>query len=640
MKSPLLTPSRLAILQKSRLKLTIATLGIVFGDIGTSPLYALRECFAHSERMPVNPENVIGIIALIFWSLVLVVGIKYLVFVLRANNQGEGGIMALTAMLQSDPVRPRRSFALLTAGLFGAALLFGDGLITPAISVLSAVEGLQVAAPALSHWVVPLTAVILVALFAIQDKGTAKVGSWFGPLISVWFLTIAAIGIPWIFRRPEILAALNPYEALRFFLEHGFGGIRVLSGVVLCITGAEALYADMGHFGIGPIRLGWFAVAFPSLCLNYFGQGALLLEKGNVVLGNPFYSLVSGWLQYPLIILATCATVIASQALISGTYSLTQQAIHLGYFPRTDIRHTSRETAGQIYIPRANQLLMIGSILLVLVFQKASSLAAAYGLSVTGTMLVTSILYLAVIRKRWKWRKSYAIALVASFLIVDTAFLGSNMGKFFQGGWIPFLIAGFIFAMMVTWRKGRQALQAATAARSIPLDQFATRLARWRPARVRGTGVFMSAAEGVIPAALLHHLEHTRALHERIILLTIKTERQPFVEERGRIQITGPVSTTGAGISGLVNVVAHYGYMQRPDISEILIYCLEKGLELNINELAFVLGRETVLGTGSTRMMAWQKRLFIFMARNARPVSDYFGMPPDRVVEVGMQVEI
>lgn len=630
----------------SSLKLALGALGVVYGDIGTSPLYALRECFSPALGVPLQPASVFGILSLIFWSLTLVVTVKYLSFILKADNKGEGGVMALIAMIRPSLLKTTGRKGILTIGLFGAALLFGDGVITPAISVLSAVEGLEVAAPVLEPFVIPVTIVILLGLFSVQQRGTARIGAVFGPAMLIWFIAIAAIGIPPIIARPEILGAVSPLHALSFLAEHKMAGVMVLSAVVLTITGAEALYADMGHFGKHPIRMSWVSIVFPSLLLNYLGQGALVLglsenlpsgeppsEAALQVLRNPFYALVpSGWL-YPFIGLATLATVIASQALISGAYSLTQQAIQLGYLPRTQISHTSRETEGQIYVAQVNWYLMLGCIGLVLLFRHSSGLAAAYGIAVTGTMLATTFLYLRLIRAEWQWSRLKAFSLISIFFIVDGAFFTANFRKLFEGGWIPILLASALFIIMTTWKRGREIYSELVLANAMPLDDFLKILARKKPQRVPGTAVFMTLTQDIAPPVLQHHVRHNRVLHERLILLSIITRNEPIVDDRERVKITElPL--------GFYKIQARYGYMETPDISEILIFILGAGLELDINELSFYLGRESFMTTGESKIAQWRKRLFVVLSRNARPATDFFRIPPNQVIEIGLQVEI
>jgi KUP system potassium uptake protein len=616
--------------------LIIAALGVVYGDIGTSPLYSLRECFNPIHGISLSAQNVYGVLSLIFWSLTLVVSIKYLATILKADNHGEGGIMALVALIlrltRGDKKKPRRKL-MIYIGIFGAALLYGDGIITPAISVLSAVEGLQVATPAFQSWVVPITVFVLILIFSVQHRGTSKVGAVFGPAMLCWFLVISIIAVPWIVKHPEILQSVNPFYGFDFFYRNGKIGFFTLSSVVLCITGAEALYADMGHFGKHPIQIGWFSIVSPALFINYFGQGAYILDRGQEALKNPFFGLVDGWLVYPLVFLATIATIIASQALISGAYSLTQQAIQLGYFPRTQIEHTSKEAQGQIYVSRVNQFLMIGSISLVILFRHSTKLAAAYGIAVTGTMMITSILFYEVARHQWKWKPSLVLLLVGIFLIMDTAFFLANIKKLIEGGWIPLVIALGIFIIMTTWRHGRDALAKVTVATSKPLEEFFTVNFRKKPVRIAGTAIFMTVSENVAPPVLLHHLKHNQVLHEKVILLSIRSESQPQVTPENRVKIIELER-------GFFSVVAYFGYMEKPDISEVLIFCLGQGLDLDINELNFYLGRETVLTDGNSSMMFWRKKLFIFLSRNARPATDYFSIPANQVIEIGYQVSI
>ncbi|MCM2323900.1 MAG: potassium transporter Kup [Oligoflexia bacterium] len=617
-------------------KLALGALGVVYGDIGTSPLYAMRECFHPSHGIALTAPNVFGTVSLIFWSLMIVVTVKYLGFILRADNRGEGGILALIALLlprmRDVRVGPIPG-GIIPFGIFGAALLYGDGIITPAISVLSAIEGLQAAAPAFRPVVVPLTVLILVSLFWFQRRGTARIGATFGPATLLWFLTIGAIGVPWVLKRPEILQAVNPLHAVRFFADNGMRGFLILSSVVLCITGAEALYADMGHFGKRPIRLGWFFIVLPALLLNYFGQGALILDQGPGAAQNPFYGLVSGWLLYPLIALATTAAVIASQALISGAYSLTQQAIQLGYLPRTQIRHTSKEKAGQIYVPQVNQLLMVGSVSLVVLFGHSSGLAAAYGVAVTGTMVITSLLYFGVARRYLGWPLPVAIGVVGVFLLLDLAFFGANMVKLVRGGWIPILIALLLFVVMMTWKRGREELGKVMLASASPIDRFLMTIQRKRPARVPGTAVFMTLTEDIAPQVLRHHFRHNRVLHERVILMSIVTKNVPQVDDTRRVQVTELSH-------GFFKVKARYGFMETPDMSDILIWCLAAGLPLDIDQISFYLGRESIIPGGEAPMARWRKKLFMLLSRNARPATDYFGIPPDQVIEIGSQVVI
>jgi KUP system potassium uptake protein len=625
--------------QQSLKIMILGAIGVVYGDIGTSPLYALKECFHPSHGVPMTHDNVYGLLSLVFWSLTLVVCVKYLGFILRADNRGEGGTMALVALLVPKVKRIEgrlSSYAFVYLGLFGAALLYGDGIITPSISVLSAVEGLEVATPAFRPVVVPITVVILLGLFAAQAHGTAKLGSIFGPATAIWFFTLIGTGLPWILKHPEVLESVSPLYAYRFFAEHGLIAYLVLSSVVLCITGAEALYSDMGHFGRKPIRIGWFILVFPALLINYFGQGALILEVGEPALANPFYSLAGGnnLLLYPMVGIATIATVIAAQAMISAAFSLTQQGVQLGFIPRITIQHTSYHSEGQIYVPRINQLLAVGCIALVVVFQESSNLAAAYGIAVTGTMVATTLLFFAVSQLVWKWPKWASYSFLVVFMIIDMAFFTSNFMKLAQGGWVPIVVALGVYVVMTTWKRGRQILSTANVQHAIPLDQFFEKISHHKmPTRVEGTAVFLTLNQDIAPPILLHHLRHNHVLHDRVILLTILTTHQPEVELLERIRITDLPH-------GFVKVVARHGFMQSPDMSEILIHCLNSGLQLDPNKLSFYLGRETLLPTGQSRMAQLRKRLFILLSRNARPATDYFRIPPDQVIEIGTQVQL
>ena len=609
-------------------KLSLGALGIVYGDIGTSPLYAFRECFHPDHGLISSRADIFGILSLLLWSLLWVVVGKYLIFILRADNKGEGGILALLAL-----VRHRGAKWLIPFGLFGAALLYGDGVITPAISVLSAVEGLEISTPALHRFIVPITVAILIGLFSIQARGTERIGRIFGPIMMIWFATLAAIGIPWIIAKPEILQAIHPLHGLRFLQSHGIHGFLVLGAVVLCITGAEALYADMGHFGRAPIRASWFVVVFPALLINYFGQGALVLAQGQAAMSNPFYGLVSSWLQYPLIVISTLATVIASQALISGAFSLTQQAIQLGYLPRTRIEHTSKETEGQIYIAQVNLWLMVGCVLLVLVFQRSSRLAAAYGIAVTGTMVITSILFHELTRRIWRWNRWVSALLLTAFLGVDLAFLGANLVKVAHGGWIPIGTASGLLFLMMTWKKGRDAVAKILQGMEPTLEEFLAALTRKKPIRTPGSAIFLSIRDDVAPPALLHHLRHTHSLHERVLIVTVITNNDPYLDGENRVKLT-------ERSHGFVSVTVHYGFMESPDISEILIHCLGQDRVLDLQSLTFFVGRESVLTDGNSRLALWRKKLFIYLRRNSRPATDYFGIPPDQVVELGFQVSI
>lgn len=617
------------------IRLAIGALGVVYGDIGTSPLYAVKECFSGEHHVSAtDPQNVLGILSLIFWSLSLVIVVKYLSYIMRADNHGEGGILALLALVSpKGPERSRGKTTLIMLGLFGTALLYGDGVITPAISVLSAVEGLGVATHTFDPYVVPITVVILVGLFLVQRRGTGDIGAVFGIATLLWFITIAAMGLPWIIRQPHVLEAINPYHAVWFFVRHGGHGFLVLGAVVLCITGGEALYADMGHFGKRPIRVAWYFVVFPALLLNYFGQGALLLARGQAAAHNPFYELVTGWLRYPVVLIATIATVVASQALISGAFSLTQQASQLGYVPRVHIVHTSHEAAGQIYIPQVNWALMLACIALVLAFKSSTGLAAAYGIAVTGTMGITSILFYSVARERWQWPVWHAALVVGVFLVIDLSFFAANVFKIRQGGWFPLLVGAGLFALMTTWKRGRLELYKVIKSQAVPLETFLQSIEIEKPYRVKGTAVFMTQDLSGTPVVLLHHFKHNKVLHEQVILLSVVTDRVPEVPPAKRVEITDRGH-------GFYTVVAHYGFMQTPHVPEILRCCQAAGLKIDEADTSFYLGRETLLTTGTSGMMGWRKALFAFMSRNARPATAYFGIPPNRVVELGTQIAL
>lgn len=613
----------------------LAALGVVYGDLGTSPLYALRECFASPHRVAIEPDNVLGVLSLIFWSLTLVVVGKYLTFVLRADNAGEGGVLALLALLRPQgaeaPAARGRTRGLIVFGLFGAALLYGDGVITPAISVLSAVEGLGVATDVLHPVVVPVTAMILVALFLFQKRGTERVGRVFGPAMVVWFGTLAATGLPWIVLHPEILAAIDPRHAVMYFARNGWHGFLVLGAVVLCLTGAEALYADMGHFGRRPIKLAWYAVVFPALLVNYFGQGALYLERGAAV-GNPFYELVSGWVRYPVVAIATVATVVASQALISGAYSLTRQAIQLGYWPRMTVVHTSGKAEGQIFMPQVNHALMVACLALVFSFRSSSALAGAYGVAVTGTMVATTILFYAVVRRSGAMRPVVAGALLFAFLTIDVSFLSANLTKIVAGGWFPLAVAAVMFTLMTTWKHGRAALAAYMAKARLPLDAFLADLHAHPIHRIPGTGVFMTSSPSGVPAVLLHHVKHNRVLHANVILLSIATRNVPEVAPPERLH----VDELG---EGFFQVRGQYGFMESPDVPALLAACAGR-FPLDPHEVTYYLGRETLLTTGASRLAPWRKRLFEVMSRNAQSATAFFDLPPNRVVEIGTQVQL
>ena len=614
--------------------LTLTALGVVYGDIGTSPLYALRECFKPEYGIHPTPDNIVGVLALILWTLILVVSVKYIVFILRADNRGEGGILSLLALLlqrqKRDTDRFRRR-VLIVLGLFGAALLTGEGVITPAISVLSAVEGLEVGAPALARLVVPVTLVILFLLFMGQRYGTAKVGSAFGPIMLLWFVTIGTLGARAIIETPEVLLAINPWYGVRFFLHHGTAGFLTLGAVVLCITGCEALYADMGHFGKRPIRIAWFVAALPALMLNYFGQGALLLRSPSAS-SSPFYLLAPPAFQWPLLLIATAAAIVASQALISGAFSLTQQSIQLGYSPRMQIIHTSKREAGQIYIPEINKALMVGCLVLVIAFRSSSALSAAYGIAVTGAMAITSMMFGIVARGRWNWPLSRVIALTTGFLVIDLSFFAANVIKIEHGGWVPLLLAIGIYTLMSTWKRGRQQLGEIQDGNAMPLDTFLTSISRNPPARVKGTAVFMTSSPEGVPVVLLHHLKHNKMLHETVILLSVQTRGIPEVGRDHVVQFK-PLG------QGFYRVVANYGFMQSPNIPDVLATVAAQGVSIPPMDTSYYLGRERLVLTGHTHMSRWRKALFAIMSRNARSATEFFQIPPNRVIELGAQIE-
>jgi len=630
------------------LKVSLAALGVVYGDIGTSPLYAFKECFTGEHGVPVDTANVFGILSLIFWSLTLVVVFKYMTFIMRADNNGEGGILSLLAVLAPRGNVDRRAVGRLTLillGLFGAALLYGDGIITPVISVFSAVEGVQVYAPQLGHgsWAVststlvtPVTASILVVLFLMQKRGTAGVGALFGPVMLVWFVSIALFGVVGIFKNPHVLAAVNPLHAIRFFLHHKLHGFLALGAVVLCVTGGEALYADMGHFGQRSIRLAWYSLVFPALLLNYFGQGAYLLAhgKGSGTF-SPFFQIVPSWAQAPMVLVATLATIVASQALISGGFSLTRQAVQLGYWPRVAIVHTSEDAEGQIYVPEINWAMMVGCLALVVSFRRegSSGLAAAYGIAVTGTMAITSVLFGVVARERWGWSMVKVIGLVGSFLLIDLSFFGANLAKIADGGWIPLVVAVGIFTVMTTWKAGRAALEQFVQSASLPMDLFLGDLQERTLPRVKGTAVFMTGNPDGAPVVLLHHIKHNKALHEQVVLLSVVTDRVPEVPPDRRVQ----VKELG---QGFFQVIAHYGFMQSPNVPDVIRRCKVAGLKTAEGDISYFLGRETLLTSGKSGLARWRKMLFGFLSRNARPATSFFGIPPNRVVEMGAQIEL
>ncbi len=614
--------------------LSMTALGIVYGDIGTSPLYALRECFHGSHSLQPTPANVLGILSLVFWALTFVISIKYLLFLMRADNHGEGGILALLALLtppgQLSPVQRRY---ILPLGLFGAALLYGDGVITPAISVMSAVEGIKIAAPGLEGFVVPVTILILISLFLFQKRGTAAVGAVFGPIMAVWFVTIAALGIVGILRTPQVLWAVNPLHAVYFFEANGRLAFLALGSVFLVVTGGEALYADMGHFGPRPIRLAWFSFVLPALLLNYFGQGALLLANPGEVT-EPFYHLAPGWALYPLVLLATAATVIASQAVISGAFSLTRQAMQLGYCPRFRLVQTSSEEIGQVYLPTVNFTLMFITIALVFGFGSSSNLAGAYGVAVTTTMVITTILGFFLMTKRWHWKLASAAALAGLFLSFDLPFFTANMLKVAHGGWFPLAAGTVVFTLMTTWRRGRTVLGKKLKGEGQPLEDFIAGLAVSPPHRVDGTAVFVTRLHTGTPQLLHHHLNHNQVLHEQVVILTVLTEKIPLVPAAERVTVT-------AMPMGFTQVIVRYGFMQSPNVPVALLQCENFGLLVDMEHITYYLARETIISTSQpSGMWLWQEKLFAFMSRNSLAATAFFNIPAEQVVELGQQVEI
>jgi KUP system potassium uptake protein len=611
----------------------VAAVGVVYGDIGTSPLYTLKEVFSGGYGVPVNHDGVLGILALIFWSLIWVVSIKYMMFVLRADNQGEGGIMALTALARRAAAgRAKLRTLLVVCGLIGAALFYGDSMITPAISVLSAIEGLGLAFDGIDHWVVPLSLIVLVALFLIQSHGTARIGVLFGPIMVTWFLVLGALGVYGIVQHPEVLKAMNPVWGVRFFIVHPGMGVAILGAVVLALTGAEALYADMGHFGRKPIARAWFILVLPALVLNYFGQGALLLGDPEAA-RNPFYLLAPSWALIPLVGLSTMATVIASQAVISGAFSLTRQAIQLGYIPRMHIRHTSSAEQGQIYIGAVNWALMVGVVLLVLGFESSGALASAYGVAVTGTMLMTSILVSAVILLLWKWPPVLAAPILLGFLLVDGVYFAANVPKIVQGGAFPVIAGIALFILMTTWKRGKQLLVDRIDEGGLPLPIFISSIAVQPPHRVQGTAVFLTARPDAVPHALLHNLLHNQVLHEQVVLLTVVYEDIPRVPPNRRFE----VDSYG---EGFFRVILHFGFTDEPDVPQALKLCHLDELDFSPMRTTYFLSRETVIASKLEGMSRWREALFAFMLQNANGNLRFFNLPLNRVIELGTQVEM
>lgn len=619
--------------KEGRVALAIAAIGVVFGDIGTSPLYTMKELFHGVHAITPNHDNVLGALSLVLWALLIVVSLKYVVFIMRADNRGEGGIMALLALTLKNSSSDSRSRWLLTImGLFGAALFYGDGVITPAISVLSAVEGLEIATPALKPYVIPITLAVLVGLFMFQRKGTARVGALFGPVMIIWFTTLGLLGIVNILGEPAVLQAVNPQYGLHFFLENRWHAFIALGAVVLAVTGGEALYADMGHFGRMPIRTAWFVFVLPSLLLNYFGQGALLIHNPEAA-QNPFYLLAPSWALYPMVALSTLATVIASQAVISGAFSVTRQAMQLGYCPRLDIQHTSEKAIGQVYLPAVNWTLLAAIIALVLGFRSSSNLAAAYGIAVTGTMAIDTILAVVVAYHLWGWSRFRAVLIAAAFLFIDLSFFSANALKIPQGGWFPLVVGLAVFTLLSTWKRGRELMFERMHASAIALEPFLAGIAAHPPTRVEGTAVFLTAHIDGVPHAMLHNLIHNKVLHERVMLLTVLTEDVPHVPDIDHVEVQ-PLG------NNFYRIIMRYGFKDEPDIPEALNQCKEFGLEFNMMETSFFLSRETLIPTVAPGMALWREKLFVSMARNAGSATAYFKIPTNRVVELGTQIEL
>ncbi|KAA0681552.1 potassium transporter Kup [Roseomonas genomospecies 6] len=611
--------------------LVLGALGVVYGDIGTSPLYTMRESFTHTG-LPLDEPTILGILSLATWALIIVVTLKYVLLVMRADNRGEGGVLALGTLAHRGLSSTFGNRAIMALAILGMALFYGDSLITPAISVLSAVEGLKVVTPALSPYIVPITVAVLTLLFLFQRQGTGRVGIFFGPIMGVWFTTLAVLGLMQVMHWPDVLRAFNPLYGVALFFDHGWVAFLTLGAVVLAVTGAEALYADMGHFGRAPIRLAWLYLVLPALLLNYFGQGAMLLHEP-ATLENPFFHLAPDWAQLPLVILSTAATVIASQAVISGAFSLTRQAVQLGYLPRREIRHTSEHEVGQVYIPRNNWLLLIGVVILVIGFGSSSNLAAAYGVSVTGAMAIDTILAAVVAWRLWRWNPLLVVAAFSILLVIDLALFGATLLKVPDGGWFPLLIAAAVYTLMTTWRRGRRILAERLYADALPMDLFLQRVSPQSPQRVAGTAIFMTGNPDVVPHALLHNIKHNRVLHERVVVMTV------IIEEVPRVTPDRAVMVEKLG-KGFFRVVLRFGYLEQPHIPRALERCRRFGLHLDMMETSFFLGRETLISSRSTGLPGWREPAFILLSKTALSATEFFCIPPGRVVELGTQVEI
>ncbi|OQW73244.1 MAG: potassium transporter Kup [Proteobacteria bacterium ST_bin11] len=613
--------------------LALSAIGVVFGDIGTSPLYAVKEVF--HGGLPTDPTHVLGVLSLIFWAITLVVTTKYAIFIMRADNKGEGGIMALMALaLHGSKDNPQRKAFIVTIGLLGASLFYGDSMITPAISVLSAVEGLQIVAPRLEHYVLPITIAVLSALFIIQTKGTGKVGRMFAPIMCFWFATLGLLEAVNIVQHPDVLLAVNPYYAFSLLIELGWKGFLIMGAVVLAITGAEALYADMGHFGLKSIRLAWFSFVFPALLLNYFGQGALLIGNPKAV-ENPFYLMAPHWAMYPLLILATLSTVIASQAVISGAFSVTRQAIQLGYCPRMNVRHTSGDEMGQVYLPAVNWLLMVSVFILVLSFRSSSALASAYGIAVTGTMIVDTILAFIVIQALWQWNRATSIAFLSTFLIIDLMFLSSNSLKIPHGGWLPLVVGTVLFLIMTTWIRGKELLARYLEERRVLFEELDERLKDRPLVTVPGTAIYMARSVHGVPQVLLHNLEHNHVMHEKLIVLTIVTREEPYVDEAHRVKIR-----MFGDSGGFYRVKLYFGFQEEQDVRRALQLCCHEGLDIDQKTVSFFIGSEKLSFRRKSPMPKWRRSLFSFLTHNSSSAIEYFKIPVERVIELGIRIEL
>lgn len=611
--------------------LALAALGVVYGDIGTSPLYAMKEVFGGAHHpVPITPEHILGILSVIFWSLLVVVALKYVVFVMRADNRGEGGIMALMALVLRGAANRPYSGGLMLLGLFGAALFYGDCVITPAISVLSAVEGLEIATPAFKPYILPISLAVLVGLFVVQKHGTTKIGVLFGPIMVLWFATLGILGMISIAHNPQVLAALNPAHAFHYFMRDPVMGFFSLGAAVLVLTGGEALYADMGHFGRKPVQLAWFGLVLPGLVLNYYGQGALLLSDPEAI-ANPFYHLAPEWMLLPMVGLATLATIIASQAVISGTYSITRQAIQLGYSPRMEVQHTSRDEIGQIYLPGINWGLMVAVALLVIGFGSSSNLAAAYGIAVTGTMVITTILAFIVVRNVWQWSLPFSLLVAGGFLAVDLVYFAANAVKIQAGGWFPLLLGFSIFMLMATWKKGRKLLYSRLSTEAMSINTFVDNISQSSVATIPGTAIFMTPNADMAPHALLHSLKHYKSLHERVVILTVETLDIPHVETEQKVLVERLNDR-------FYRVKVKFGFMDQPDLPAALELCASQNLSVDLMDTSFFLGRETLIPKIGSEMAFWREKLFVAMFRNAGSAAAYFRLPPNRVVELGSQV--